>query len=503
MLALLIDLGWKSALIAGFALIANQALRRRPSAERVASLRAALAALLLLPLLSLVVPELELALLPAIEAIPVTRSVMPDAGAAAQIPTVSSFDALTLLYLAGAGLLLLRLAVGLLTLGRWTRLAAPVRDPRWTAAVDAMRLRRPVRLLVSPRIAAPLSWGISPAWVLIGRATEQRVEQAEAVIAHELAHVRRFDWPVMIAAQLATLLFWFNPLVWLMARELARQTELAADEAAIAHVARIDYAQTLLALAGSAAHPAGCGMAIRHSALGRRILHVLEADPARPASRWLCAAMLVCTPLAAAPLAATQLVPMPPPAPSPILAQPAVGRLPAPPAPASLPVPLIAKVPAVERPPSYPRRTAPPRVPRADDSIARLPRAPEPAEPREPVATPIAPAPPPPPAPGTEAFAWREALGENRVKFSARARKVDIRQIQAAVRDRRSEHRDLALAMENTARKMRHNAEALERTAADPGTAKALREASAGSASALRQQAEQFDNEARRERMRP
>lgn len=198
---------------------------------------------------------------------------------------------------------------GLLTLHRWTRAAVPPLDPRWTDALasSAARLRRPVRLLVSDAVPGPLSWGVAPAWLLIGPAN--RPEQAEAVIAHELAHVRRFDWPVLMAARIATALYWFNPLVWLLARMLARETELAADDDAMRHVAQTDYAQTLLTVASPSMPAAACGMTVSRSMLAGRIRRVLETRQHRPASRLLGGILLIGAPGAAAPLAAMQFVP--------------------------------------------------------------------------------------------------------------------------------------------------------------------------------------------------
>ncbi|WP_414531027.1 M56 family metallopeptidase, partial [Staphylococcus aureus] len=62
----------------------------------------------------------------------------------------------------------------------------------------------------------------------------------------------------MLVGRLALALFWFNPFAWLLVAELARQTELAADEEAVRHVARAGYAQTLLAVAGGCGAHAAC-----------------------------------------------------------------------------------------------------------------------------------------------------------------------------------------------------------------------------------------------------
>jgi len=310
---LLIDLGWKSAAIAGFVLLLSHALPRLAASERVMVLRAGIAALLMLPLFALAMPVLELAVLPAQQTVAAANAIVP-AGAAGPVaagPSPLPFDWTPWAYAAGVVLLLLRLIAGLVTLRRWTRSAVPPSDARWAEALagGAARLRRPVRLLVSHEVPGPLSWGIAPAWLLIGAATEQCPEQAEAVIAHELAHVRRFDWPVLMAARIATALYWFNPLVWLLARTLARETELAADDDAMRHVAQADYAQTLLTVASPAVPAAACGMTVSRSMLAGRIRRVLETRQHRPASRLLGGMLLIGAPAAAAPLAAMQFVP--------------------------------------------------------------------------------------------------------------------------------------------------------------------------------------------------
>ncbi|KRC80040.1 M56 family metallopeptidase [Sphingomonas sp. Root241] len=512
MLALLVDLGWKSGLIAGLALLANQLLRRRAPGERVALLRAGTAALLMLPLLARAGPEFELAVLPALETAAFVVPAAANTGTA--LPTIgeaqaaTAFSWLLTLYLTGAGLLLMRLGIGLITLWCWTHRALPVRDPRWTTALQAVRLRRSVRLLVSPRIVAPMSWGLSPAWVLIGPATERRAEQAEAVIAHELAHVRRFDWPVLMASQLATLCFWFNPLVWLLACELARQTELAADEDAIRHVARADYAQTLLALAGGAAHPAGCGMSITYGALGRRIRHVLDAEAARPASRLVCTAMLICAPLAAAPLAVTQLTRVPAPRPAPMR----VATDPPAPAietylPSLIPAAQAAEAPAIRRSDGYSRRPSSARAPSLVDTTDAKPgSSPErdsagQAAWRVGVTPPLpaAPSPPSPPAPGTQAAAWQEALAESRgPRGEPRKRTAGKNRAQMAADIRKAERREEAGELAASAKSMRIGAQELEALAADGTVTKEIRGVHAREAASLREKADRLDWEARR-----
>lgn len=467
MLPLLLDLGWKSALIAGLGLLARHGLRHRAPAERVALLRATLAALWILPLVTIALPPIELAVLPA-QAPALTPSLMTSGAGNADaiivpVSLMMAVDGIAVLYWTGVALLSLRFLMGLITLGLWTHSAVPVRDGRWLQAMRAASLRRPVRLLVSPRIAAPLSWGLYPAWILINPAIERCAGRAEAIVAHELAHVRRFDWPVLMAARLATFCFWFNPLVWLLARTLARETELAADEDAIRHVDRADYAQALLSLAGPAAHPAACGMSITHSALGRRIRTIIDADGARAMNHALCAAMLIGCPLVAAPFAAMQLVPA-----TPAIAAVPVAALETPPVPTGIPA-------------------AAPASMRATSSVTQVVK-----QHREP---PVSPAPASPPVLTVNperAFALETGQAE------AHRHPLDLRQIHAAQPEAADEPSDQALALRAAARKIRRQAEALELIAAAPETMGDVRRAHVRTASDLRREATLLDDEARR-----
>jgi beta-lactamase regulating signal transducer with metallopeptidase domain len=328
MLILLIGLGWKSALIAGVALTIHAAMRNRPAAERAALLQAALLALLALPVFALLLPALDLDWLPGRAVAAVTAMPMPAPTAMGGAPAMTAHavawgDLAIAFYGAGVAMILLRFAIGVWTLRQWTRHARPAIDSCWREAVvrEAATLPRPVRLLVSSRAQTPLSWGVFPAFILIGPATHDSPERAAAVIAHEMAHIRRFDWLGLVIARLTTALFWFNPLSWLIARELARDAELAADAEALRHVPRHDYADALIAVAGGRfAHREAVGMAFTHSALARRITATLDGG-AGGRTRPVVQAMLLVVALGAAgPIAAARIVP-------------AAARSPAPPAP--------------------------------------------------------------------------------------------------------------------------------------------------------------------------
>ena len=322
------EMAWKSALIAGAALALGYVLRSRAAADRALVLRLGVAMLLLLPIIALALPALPVeawaAPEPAMQAAPIFYNPGPELPlttlAALEPPPadpgVAADPAMFLLaaYLIGLALVAARLLAGLVMLGRWTGTARAVECPHWQAAFERTRWSAPnaerVRLLVSDSVPSPLSWGWRSPAILIDPGTLAESCEADAILAHEMAHIARRDWPVLLGTRLAAALFWFNPLVWLLEREVVQQAEEAADAEAARAVEPVHYAKTLLSLAqvNGRLIPAN-SIAPSGSALARRVKAILDRRlRERPAgSPWTKLAALLCIGLAT-PIAALQLV---------------------------------------------------------------------------------------------------------------------------------------------------------------------------------------------------
>ncbi len=366
------EMAWKSALIAGAALGLAYALRSRSAADRALVLRAGIAMLLLLPLIALGLPAIEVVAFPAPESGGLSTALPPEialaayaASAPAPEPTIwdDPTPLVLLAYLGGLAMVGSRLLGGLGMLHRWTRTAREVTCPLWLEAFDRVRWIVPdaekVRLLVAEEVESPLSWGWRRPVILIDPDTLDMPEDAEAILAHEAAHIARRDWPMLMLSQVAAAIFWFNPLVWLLERETIQHSEEAADCEAASRVEPTRYAETLLIWAQ--ANPALPANSIAPSAraLGRRIRAILDRSTReRPSgSAWTGIALLLCL-FIAAPVAAMQLVaappepPAPPRAPQSAEAAPAAPAAPAPPhaiaAPENMPQPPAPPLPPGE-----------------------------------------------------------------------------------------------------------------------------------------------------------
>ncbi len=124
-----------------------------------------------------------------------------------------------------------------------------------TAARDALRelrarigVRRPVRLVWGPAGAMPMTWGVwRPVVLLPADAATWPAAERDAVLRHELAHVRRGDAGWALVAELACAVFWFHPGVWLARAARVRWQERAADALVVATGAeRHAYAAALV-----------------------------------------------------------------------------------------------------------------------------------------------------------------------------------------------------------------------------------------------------------------
>jgi beta-lactamase regulating signal transducer with metallopeptidase domain len=157
-------------------------------------------------------------------------------------------------WLIGAILCSMRLAGGWILMGRMRRCAVPaqiISARRFAELARAMGIHRPVHLLESALTHVPAAMGwlqpviLFPACALTGLSTQQ----LEAIVAHELAHLRRHDYLVnLLQCVIETLLF-YHPGVWLVSRNVRLERENACDDLAIAFCeSRLQYAKALVAI---------------------------------------------------------------------------------------------------------------------------------------------------------------------------------------------------------------------------------------------------------------
>jgi len=102
------------------------------------------------------------------------------------------------------------------------------------AEAARLGIHREIRVLIGADGAVPVTWGmVRPVLLLPGDFGSWPADRQRAVLLHELAHVTRFDaFSRGLAAWLRVIL-WFNPLLWMVRRELMEASERACDDAVL------------------------------------------------------------------------------------------------------------------------------------------------------------------------------------------------------------------------------------------------------------------------------
>lgn len=320
--AMLLGLAWKSVVVAALTLGLLRLARARSAGERSMIAHAGLAALLALPAAILFLPQwaplpADWFAAPAASTsgiLPTGGSAIDPAPAATSVPVVveragsapiifSWSDLAPFLYLLPLLLLSGVMALAVVRLFAMRSRAEILVEGSWLSALaEAQRrmgFKHGTALLVSSELRSPISWGVLRPTIVLSPKAVAASGEAEAIIAHELAHVARLDWAKLLGARVVCAVFWFNPLVWMLARESHQLREEAADDAVL--MADIDGPDYATLLVGAARHDnqgallAAHGVAPGKHSLKRRITRVLDGSLRRgPASAsWMLMSLVV------------------------------------------------------------------------------------------------------------------------------------------------------------------------------------------------------------------
>jgi len=145
---------------------------------------------------------------------------------------------LILCWAGGAGLLALRLLLGLAWVRRRSRPGAYRVDPSWQAALDRLAARLGLARRVVFGLVDDLTSPVTAGWwrpvVLVPASlvTGMAPQLLEALLAHELAHVRRHDYLVNVVQSAIEILLFYHPAVWWLSHRIRVERELVADDLA-------------------------------------------------------------------------------------------------------------------------------------------------------------------------------------------------------------------------------------------------------------------------------
>ena len=200
-------------------------------------------------------------------------------------------DLAVVVFILGVAFMLVRLAVGIYSVWRLIH------------SGEMSVIEEDVTLTVVSQLSSPFSWF---GHIVASQSDVQ--EYRRMILSHELAHIRlHHSWDVM-AVDLALCLWWFNPAMWLLRRELQSLHEYQADDAVLRDGVDAKTYQMLLIkrAVGSRLHSvANC---LNHSNLKKRITMMCKNQ----SSRWAATKALLVVPMVAVALSAfatTEYVP--------------------------------------------------------------------------------------------------------------------------------------------------------------------------------------------------
>jgi bla regulator protein blaR1 len=173
---------------------------------------------------------------------------------------------------------------------RWVRISMATRRaaaPAQGREVDALRrlqqlagVRRPIPLLVSPDSMEPGIFGIFRPVLVWPHGISDHLEDAhlEAILAHEVGHVRRRDNLSAALHMLVEAVFWFHPLVWWLGTRLIDERERACDQEVLGLGNQPEvYAESILkACKFCVESPLPCVSGVAGSDLKKRIVRIMD-----------------------------------------------------------------------------------------------------------------------------------------------------------------------------------------------------------------------------------
>ena len=167
-------------------------------------------------------------------------------------PRVSRVTMARAVWLVGSALVVAPVAIVVWRLRRIRRAGLPWSELRaqTQALAFARGIHRPVDVMRHEHVPGPITFGVlRPVIVMPADACEWPEADVRRAVVHELEHIQRCDWLVLLVARSICACYWFHPLAWVAWRQLSLEAERSCDDAVVLNDERTDYAEQLVALA--------------------------------------------------------------------------------------------------------------------------------------------------------------------------------------------------------------------------------------------------------------
>lgn len=221
---------------------------------------------------------------PASSEVVATTAALPESirAAVSAVQPEQFLSWVVILWLAGAVVFWIRMFAGWILAARMRSVSVRRAPPEWQQTLgrlaEQVGVDGPVRLLVSALVQTPavVGWLRPVVLVPVGALAGLPAAQVEALLLHELAHMRRHDYLVNILQSMAESLLFYHPAVWWISGHIRAEREHCCDDVAVSIAGdAFTYACALAQLeAYRPAHPAAA-MAANGGSLAGRIARLL------------------------------------------------------------------------------------------------------------------------------------------------------------------------------------------------------------------------------------
>ncbi|MEW6206981.1 MAG: M56 family metallopeptidase [Acidobacteriota bacterium] len=207
---------------------------------------------------------------------------------------------MTSVWFAGVLLLSLRMLGGWLYTSRlknqMTRELEDDWQRRFTRLCQQVRVSRAVRFLESALIQVPtvIGWLRPVVLIPVSALTGLTPRQLEAIVAHELAHIRRYDYLINLLQTAVEILLFYHPAIWWVSRQVRREREHCCDDLAVEVTGdAIAYARALTEIETLRSITPRLVMAADGGSLLARIQRLVGSapQPSERSSSWIAGAI--------------------------------------------------------------------------------------------------------------------------------------------------------------------------------------------------------------------
>ncbi|MEO6843858.1 MAG: M56 family metallopeptidase [Ginsengibacter sp.] len=191
---------------------------------------------------------------------------------------------LTAIYLSGMLWFAFRLMLGYFQTIRLrtdglTEMDSAFMDHLWSLA-EKMNIKKPVYAYISKYVLSPVMIGFFRPMILLPIAAINNLspQQLEAILLHELAHIRRNDYLLNLLQSVIDILLFFNPFAYWISKNIRNEREKCCDEMALQSSDPYQYARALLTLeeSGQNNYRLVMGTNNKPSQLLHRIKNIME-----------------------------------------------------------------------------------------------------------------------------------------------------------------------------------------------------------------------------------